>query len=88
MRAPAGLFLFGLGRLFGFRLNGGSGLGFADVALDGVAEGDDERFVCGQLAGDLLGLEGGELVGERDTRKAFDLPSAAVAGEARCERLR
>ena len=74
---------FLLGWLFGGYFDGWRAL--ADVALEGVAEGDDERLFCRELAGDLLGLEGGELVGERDTRKAFDLPSVACAGERDCE---
>jgi len=41
--------------------------------------------VSSELAGDLLGFEVGELVGQRDAWKVLDLPSVAGAGERDAE---
>ena len=71
------LFLFGLGSVF--FLHFGRGCGFLRVALERVAEANDERFLCGQFACHLLGFEVCKLFGERDAWQVLDLPSVAGA---------
>jgi hypothetical protein len=78
----------GIARVAGyfFRLGGDDGgAGFFGVALERVTEADDEGFVGSELAGDLLGFEVGELVGEWDARQVCDLPSVADAVECEAE---
>ena len=77
--------LVGADRADAFLDDGGGGAGFFSVALERVAEADNEGLVRGELAGDLLGFEVGELLGERDARQVRDLPSVADTGDGDAE---